>query len=589
MLTKQIHHRFTIKSRRPRFDNQTFVWLSFSFAFSVLCSSLALREAFSSEYVTQVDALQHIFWMRRFLDVTLFPNDLIADYFQSVAPWGYTAFYWVFAKLNIDPVYLSKLLPLVLGLITTGYCFWLSLEMFPIPMTGFLASLLLNQFLWLRADLVSATPSAFFYPIFTAFLYYFVKKELITCATTIMLLGLFYPQTVLVVMGILILRLFDWYENPFQLRKDRKNRQICLVGLGITLGVLLIYAFKSTGYGLVVTAAEARAMPEFAPDGETQVFFEDPLVYWFFSTRTGMLCTLPAFGHLIGLAAFPWLLRQKRKFPLLQQINDKFYILIDTTVASIGMFFIAHFTLFRLHLPSRYTEHSLRVVIAILASVSLVILCNSILEYFANTKRKGTFFLSLFLSFLIINPFFFEILGIEKFPVTQYLFGKEPELYDFFEEQPKDILIASIAYEIDFIPTFAQRSILVGGNIGGNGYAVPYHTGYYSQFRERTIDLINAQYSHNLNDLKVFQSKYDIDFWLLEEGAFIPTYLSENEWLTDYPEAINGAIAHLETSSEPAILQTAEQCTVMTTGKYSVLDAACIQDFPQGGNVPINP
>jgi len=61
-------------------------WLTLSFTFAILYSFLALQEAFSSEYVIQDDARQHVFWTRRFLDSNLFPNDLIADYFQSVAP-----------------------------------------------------------------------------------------------------------------------------------------------------------------------------------------------------------------------------------------------------------------------------------------------------------------------------------------------------------------------------------------------------------------------------------------------------------------------------------------------------------------------
>lgn len=44
--------------------------------------------------------------MRRFLDSELFPQDLIADYFQSVAPWGYKAFYRVITSLDIDPIFL---------------------------------------------------------------------------------------------------------------------------------------------------------------------------------------------------------------------------------------------------------------------------------------------------------------------------------------------------------------------------------------------------------------------------------------------------------------------------------------------------
>ncbi|NEQ85703.1 MAG: hypothetical protein F6K26_38040, partial [Moorea sp. SIO2I5] len=72
-----------------RFTPQVIFWFSLSLTFTLVYSLLALREAFSGEYIVQDDARQHIFWMMRFLDPELFPKDLIADYFQTVAPAGY--------------------------------------------------------------------------------------------------------------------------------------------------------------------------------------------------------------------------------------------------------------------------------------------------------------------------------------------------------------------------------------------------------------------------------------------------------------------------------------------------------------------
>ncbi|MGK7894517.1 MAG: hypothetical protein AB4372_13050, partial [Xenococcus sp. (in: cyanobacteria)] len=140
--------------------------MSLSLAFTFVYAFLALKKALSGEYVIQDDARQHVFWMRRFLDSQLFPHDLIADYFQSVAPWGYSSLYRIMAWLGIDPVFLSKLLPLPLALLTTTYCFWFCLELLSLPITGFIAALLLNQNLWMQDGLVSATPKAFIYPIF---------------------------------------------------------------------------------------------------------------------------------------------------------------------------------------------------------------------------------------------------------------------------------------------------------------------------------------------------------------------------------------------------------------------------------------
>jgi hypothetical protein len=46
-------------------------------------------------------------------------------------------------------------------LLTTGYCFGVCVQLLPVPMTGFIGALLLNQNLWMQDGLISATPKAF--------------------------------------------------------------------------------------------------------------------------------------------------------------------------------------------------------------------------------------------------------------------------------------------------------------------------------------------------------------------------------------------------------------------------------------------
>jgi len=57
-------------------------------------SFLELQQAFSSAYVVQDDA--QMSWCSD-LEPDLLPNDLITDYFQSVTPSGYAAFYRLIA------------------------------------------------------------------------------------------------------------------------------------------------------------------------------------------------------------------------------------------------------------------------------------------------------------------------------------------------------------------------------------------------------------------------------------------------------------------------------------------------------------
>ncbi len=136
-------------------------WFYLSLTLAIICGILGIIPAFSHQYVVQDDARSHVFWMARFLKPELFPNDIIADYFQSVAPKGYTYFYQLFSLIGIPPLLLNKFLPIILGLITTAYCFGVAIQILPVPLAGFLSTLFLNQNLWLKDDLISATPEHF--------------------------------------------------------------------------------------------------------------------------------------------------------------------------------------------------------------------------------------------------------------------------------------------------------------------------------------------------------------------------------------------------------------------------------------------
>ena len=295
MLIKTKLHKSLFPVNIKISKNQLIFWFSLSMTFSAMYALLGLQQAFASEYVVQDDARQHVFWMLRFADPNLFPNDLIADYFQSVAPAGYSNLYRTISFFGIDPLVFNKILPLILGLFTTAYCFGLSLQIIPLPFTGFLSTLLLNQNIWIKDDLISATPRAFTYPFLLAFLYYLSRKSLLPCLATIILLGLFYPQSVFICAGILILRLWDWNSNSNSNNKNNKIRLsqqkhdyiFCTIGLAAAFFVMLPYALKSSEFAPVITVAQAKQLPEFLAGGRSS-FFSNSISKYFLAGRSGI-------------------------------------------------------------------------------------------------------------------------------------------------------------------------------------------------------------------------------------------------------------------------------------------------------------
>ena len=620
-------HKLLTAPVSPKSSPQRLFWLTLSLTFAVIYSIPALQKAFSSEYVVQDDARQHVFWMGRFLDAGLFPNDLIADYFQSVAPAGYTALYQLMAAAGIEPLLLSKLLPLVLGLITTAYCFGICLQLLPVPLAGFIGALLLNQNLWMQDGLVSATPKAFIYPLFLAFLYYLLRRLLIPCLIAIALLGLFYPSLIFICAGILILQLCHFQQGRLGLSKNRNDYLFCATGLGVAFLVLLPYALGSSEFGPTITVAEARTLPEFTPEGRSSFFYDrDPWKFWFNASRSGIRLPVALMPQLVyaGLV-LPLLLRYPSPFPLAKKVSSGIRLFPQLILASLAMFFAAHALLFKLHLPSRYTQHSLRIVMVFAASLAVTILLDALFSWAEpkpikqidtiklKTRRsrevgflQETRFLGVRLIYAhllkrpnpqgnktTVLPSFnlaqFLALGAtvllgltliiypaswDNLPWTGYIQGRMPALYEFFQQQPKDSLIASLSDEVNNLPTFSQRSILVGSE-----YAIPYHLGYYRPFRQRTLDLIQAQYSPDLAQVQNFIQKYGIDFWMLEQVALTPEYIANNPWLNQYQPA-KDALAKFPQGTIPALSTVMKRCAVFEREGLVVLEADCILKTP---------
>ncbi|OKH28220.1 hypothetical protein NIES1031_05545 [Chroogloeocystis siderophila 5.2 s.c.1] len=569
------------------FNRQVMFWFSLSMTFALIYGILGLQQAFSSEYVVQDDARQHVFWMQRFFDPELFPNDFIADYFQSVAPQAYTALYQIIASVGINPLFLSKVLPIVLGLVTTGYCFGVCLEILPVPAAGFVASLLLNQTIWLKEDLGSATARAFLYPLFLAFLYYFLRRSWLPTLVAIALQGLFYPQTLLISAGVLILQLVCYERSRPRLSRNRNDYLFCAAGLVVAFLVMLPYVFESSPFGPTISEAQARALPDFLPGGRTQFFASGLWRYWICGRRSGFLpdewcqptwraSIQPFFlsppiwlGFLL-----PSLLLFPRPFALVKYVKQV-RVLLDIVLVSFFMFFAAHAVLFKLYLPSRYTQHSLRIVLAIATGISLILILDALFRWAEQqTVRK---FLTLGATalvgaVLILYPSFLRVTG-QEFPSPGYVTGNVPQLYEFFKQQPKDTLIASLTEETDNLPTFSQRSVLASREL-----AIPYHVGYQREFSQRATDLVRAQYSQNLTDAENLIQKYGVDLWLVDRAAFTPEYLVRHRWLSQrqFQPEIQAIRARLEQGLVPALAKLVDRCSVFESQGLVVMQAECI-------------
>ncbi len=590
MIVNSLHQLITTPTKK-RLSNQLIFFLFLSLTFSVLYGGMALKIAFSGEYVIQDDARQHVFWMQRFLDSELFPNDIIADFFQSVAPWGYTNFYKLFSLVGIPPIFLSKILPITLGFIITIYLFAASMEIFPIPAAAFITTLVFNQNLWKSDDLGSATPRAFGYCLFIIFLYYFLtlyKENELTITKAIFTwlclasLGLFYPHYIFIATGLIIFRSIYWEKGRIKITKNSRDYWFIGISLFIVFIVLLPYALKVSEFDPTISATQAKQLPEFL-NGRAAFFHDNSWTFWLNGDRTGIFpkSILTPITFVAGLL-LPFFLKFSSGFSLSQNINSKIKVLLQMLIVCVSMFFIAHAVIFTLHLPNRYTHYFFKIILAITTGIAIILMLDSILKWalsqdknqFTTTNKSNKLIkpiLGLLLTIIILTPVILYPLTWKFFPNSNYIVGENQSLYTYLKQQPKDIVIASISPGIDNLPSFSQRSIFVGWE-----YAIPYKVGYYKIISQRAIDLIYAQYSLELNSLKDFINQNKVDFWMINSTAFTPEYLKSISWLRQWKNIFEEILPNLENGNTPAIIATIKTCSVFQENDLILLDTNCI-------------
>lgn len=565
-----------IISREQFFSKQNVTfWFCLSLLIPVYYCTITLLNVFSYEYIVQDDARLHIVWLQRFVDSELFPNDWIADYYMAYASPGFKSLYWLGAQVNLEPMFVAKLLPIPVGLVATAYIFGVSYQIFPLPAGAFLTTLIFNQGMWFKNDVLSATARGFAYPFFAGFLFYLLKGRVIPCLFFIGLQAFFYPMICLVSVGILIIRLIQLHKGSLQLSRQKINYVLVAGGLIIVAVILSPAFFRVTEFEPQVTAAQMKEMVEFSPNGRSPYFGFSPLLFWTHGRSGVRLPLLPPVAWLALL--LPWL--RKSQKGLIKHLTPKIEILWQILLPSLGLFVLAHIMLLRLYLPSRYTYFSFRFILPIAGGIVLTVLFEKTWRWFDSVRRSGRWlsprqFVTAGLAAFFAFAFIFVPLVPPVLTSNQHWFiGKRAELYEFIAEQPKDTVVASLSRYADNIPSFSERSVLVSRES-----AIAFHLGYYEEIRKRVVDIMAAQYSPTLEPVKQLIQTYDVDFLLVDKGAFTPEYISENEWLMQFQPAAEDAIATLKQAPQPAVEKLSEQCSAFTGLKYILLDAQCIKD-----------
>jgi hypothetical protein len=531
-----------------------------------------MAPAFRAGDWVQDDARQHVFWMLRFRDPEMFPNDLMADYFQSIAPPGYTALYWSLSWV-VDPLLASKLVPFVLAATFALFVFLLVRALFPSLPAAFLCTVLASWYVWQYDDLASGSPRSFVLPGVAAVLWALASGRWPLAVLFTVLCGLFYPIAGVLALGLMAMRLVVLVGRRPTLSRDGAVWSSCLLAAALVALSLLPDLLSASPFGPAITVEEARQMPEFGEDGRTFFFLDDPYDFWVAGYRSGLnlrvhdklLSHVPILAEyaLAALLLLPVLLG-RRWLPAGRGLGPAAVLVAQLLFVSLALFFLSHAVLFRLYLPSRYVQWTVPLAFAIAGGLAIAVLLRAAAE---RVSPRRAAYLAAILTVAVAA-------GLAAYPADYdgiFLPDHHPNITAYLRGLPKDVLIAAPAVEADSIPSFTGRSVLAARE-----HANPYHLGYYGEIRQRLADLVEAYYAPSLGPLLQFADRYGVDYFVVKRAAF-NRQQSGLAWTEQFEPFQSRVSEKLRRGNSFALEAAARQCGVAADGNITLVPTSCLR------------
>jgi hypothetical protein len=357
-------------------------------------------------------------------------------------------------------------------------------------------------------------PRSFAYPLFISFSYYFVNKKSVKAFIGLVLQSLFYPP-------IFLNSVFLWgmsFIRKSWTKEEIKSFIIFVLGF-ICAGLILLYSYKSSPdfLGSIITRSEAKAMAELGANGRSD-FFREHFYEYLFMGRAGLnldkisgyILLLIPMGFVLGRGIFG--------------VNR---IIYDIIISSSVLFIIAHLVLFKLHLPSRYVLYTFPVAFNLIVALNFQMFVEGVrLKYNIDLIQKTPSAKKVFVVLTIITIVILSHKIHDFRPIVDKV-----GLYKFLSTLPKDVLIAGYPKDMDDIPLFSKRKVLMNREL-----ALPYYKNYYSEIRRRTFDFFAAYYSNDPGEILGFCRKYGIDYIVVNKNHFNKEFLSGKIYYSPFGE-----------------------------------------------------
>ncbi len=533
------------------------------------------------------DAAQHTWWMYRYADAALFPDDLAARYMSMYvySPPAYQALFRLLAP-HVDAQHLAELIALVLNVTGVALAALLGRRM-----GGFAggAAAVLVWVLSQSALLVEGGfPRSFGVPLLLAGMIAIVARRWITFGVVMVVTTLLYPPIVLnlaPVAGVVLLIGLLQHRRP-----PRRFVGLCACGVIAFAIVALLYIRPLPAEaGPFVTYAQARQMPEWGRDGRT-AFFRPWHVFYFHSATAGIGLTL--LQTAVALAALlATLLWRRRAIPL------EAWLLIGSALT---IWALAHALAFKLYLPSRYMTYAVPTfammwaagVATLLRKPSPIPLASE--EVRCGLKREASapasqlggrdphpaslcgggagigrwcaMGLLVAVTTVLIIRSTTQAVAAYHGPATWDLPAGFDQAMAFLRSLPVDTKIAAHPYDARAIPLLAHRSVLVNHEV-----AIPFNVAYYAEMKRRIEATFDMLYATDWPSLDAIAEREGVRVFLLDRHRLSEPSSPDNQYKEPFGAQNIAKIERGEISGF-ALLNPPPERILFTAGDVMLID-----------------
>ncbi len=498
--------------RRPARLSDT-AWSAIVWGLAFAVAAWSQLETFLDPFVISEDARQHIYWMQRFREPGLFPDDLLARYSEHYQPWGYVAFYRALAMFA-DPLSWSRALPVLLSA-TTAVVLYRLVSKLSDRFGGVLAAACFAVTPEYMSRMSGAFPRGFAYMLLALFLLLLLERRYRSLAVLLVIESLVYPVSFVVSAATLVLGWVGLSTSRPRLQWQWPGREQwpCAVAVGVSCVILFSqFALENDpAIGQTVTRAQMMGSPEYGPRGRIEVLPGPSLATEFvrqmsrgvlphWRLRTGGWLKLVPIVALLGYLAVR-VARGRRTWPR---------ALLAFPVAGVLGFLLAELVLMKLFLPARYLEATIK--------LSVLIACTAAASDLATQMGTRSMVAAR------TTRAFWLLLAVAALPVMQGRGledrGEARPLAGFLETLPADTLIAAHPRVADDIPYFAARSVLVNYEL-----AHPFYDSYWATVKDRTRAVLAAHYARERREVDAFCRSYGVDVFVVDRRYFRAAYL----------------------------------------------------------------